>query len=121
MTSLLGRSLLSLAIASSAFIFSSSLVENAQAQPSKTPELLLRSDIQQEDTETGDVIARGNVSFDYPAAQIQGTAKEARYIKKEQLIVLTGDVRVLQKGEILQGERVTCAIAQGKCTSSEAP
>jgi lipopolysaccharide export system protein LptA len=76
--------------------------------------LTLRSDIQEANSITGVITARGNVQIDYPARQIQATSAEARYFSREQRIVLTGDVYVLQEGNSLRGEVVTYLIEQGR-------
>lgn len=86
------------------------------AQTSQEQNFTITSDTQEQDNVTGDVIARGNVSIAYPAAQIQGTAKEARYIPAKRQLVLTGDVQLVQTGESLQGETVTCLIEEMQCT-----
>ncbi|MEW6493502.1 MAG: LptA/OstA family protein [Cyanobacteriota bacterium] len=88
----------------------------ANAQTSEEPSFTITADIQEEDNLTGDVTARGNVSIAYPAAQIQGIATEARYIKAKRQVVLTGDVQLVQRGQSLQGQKVTCLIEEMQCT-----
>ncbi len=88
----------------------------ANAQTSKEQSFTITADTQEEDNVTGDVIARGNVSIAYPSAQIQGTATEVRYIKAKRQVVLTGDVQLVQRGQSLQGEKVTCFIEEMQCT-----
>ena len=51
---------------------------NVQAQTlAPNSPLTVRSDIQEANSETGVVTARGNVQFFYPARQIQGTSAQA--------------------------------------------
>lgn len=76
--------------------------------------LTLRSDIQEANALTGVLTARGNVQIDYPARQIQATAAQAQYYSREQRIVLSGDVYVLQEGNSLQGEVVVYLIDEGR-------
>lgn len=76
--------------------------------------LTLRSDIQEANSITGVITARGNVQIDYPARQIQATSAQALYYSREQRIVLSGDVYVLQEGNSLRGETVTYLIEEGR-------
>lgn len=94
-------------------------VEGVLAQTKKENPITIRASVQEVDRKTGDVTARGDVVFVYPAQQIQGTAAEARYYIKERQIVLTGNAQVLQTGESLQGEKITCLIEKGLCSLTE--
>lgn len=76
--------------------------------------LSVRSDIQEADSKTGIVTARGNVQINYPARQIQATAAQAQYFSRERRIILSGDVYVLQQGNSLRGETVTYLIDEGR-------
>lgn len=76
--------------------------------------LTLRADIQEADSKTGIVTARGNVQIDYPARQMQATAVQAQYFSRERRIVLSGDVYILQQGNSLRGETVTYLIDEGR-------
>ncbi|MDF0552295.1 LptA/OstA family protein [Kamptonema sp. UHCC 0994] len=76
--------------------------------------LTVRSDIQEADSKTGIVTARGNVQINYPSRQIQATATQAQYFSRERRIVLRGDVYVLQEGNSLRGETVTYLIDEGR-------
>jgi lipopolysaccharide export system protein LptA len=87
------------------------IAQNRQAQ---NQPLTLRSDIQEANSITGVITARGNVQIDYPARQIQATSAEAQYYSREQRIVLSGDVYVLQEGNSLRGEVVTYLIEEGR-------
>lgn len=85
-------------------------------EPSNTIKqpLTLRADIQQANSLTGVVTARGNVQIDYPARQIQATAAQAQYFSRERRIVLTGDVYVLQQGNSLRADNVTYLIDENR-------
>ncbi|MGG6294402.1 LptA/OstA family protein [Leptolyngbya sp. AN02str] len=76
--------------------------------------LRLEADIQEANSVTGVITARGNVRIDYPARQIQATAVQAQYFSRERRIVLSGDVYILQEGNSLRGEVVTYLIDEGR-------
>lgn len=63
---------------------------------------------------TGVVTAIGNVRIDYPSRQIYATSAQAQYYSREQRIVLSGNVDVIQEGNTLQAETVTYLIAEGR-------
>ncbi|MGB3293459.1 MAG: LptA/OstA family protein [Phormidesmis sp.] len=63
---------------------------------------------------TGVVTATGNVRIDYPSRQIYATSAQAQYYSREQRIVLSGNVDVIQEGNTLQAETVTYLIAEGR-------
>ncbi|NJO20798.1 MAG: organic solvent tolerance protein OstA [Spirulinaceae cyanobacterium RM2_2_10] len=83
-----------------------------QAQDGRA--ITVRSDIQEADQVTGVVTARGNVQIDYPARQIRATAAQAQYFSRENRIVMTGNVFVLQEGNSLRGETITYLIDEGR-------
>jgi len=89
-------------------------LQDAQAQTGDGRALSVRSDVQEANSQTGVVTARGNVQIDYPARQIQATAAQAQYFSKERRIVLTGNVYVLQQGNSLRGENITYLIDEGR-------
>jgi lipopolysaccharide export system protein LptA len=76
--------------------------------------ITLRSDIQEANTETGVIVARGNVQIYYPARQIQATAAQAEYFSRERRIVLSGDVYVLQQGNSMRAETMVYLIDEGR-------
>ncbi|MGB3514498.1 MAG: LptA/OstA family protein [Microcoleaceae cyanobacterium] len=76
--------------------------------------LTVRSDIQEADSKTGVVTARGNVQINYPARNIQATAAQAQFFSRERRIVLSGNVFVLQDGNTIRGETVTYLIDEGR-------
>ncbi|MEO1210129.1 MAG: LptA/OstA family protein [Cyanobacteria bacterium J06638_20] len=97
---------------------SSLLPRDANAQTATPAEanqpLRLESDIQEANSITGVITARGNVRINYPARQIQATAVQAQYFSRERRIVLRGDVYVLQEGNSLRGEVITYLIDEGR-------
>lgn len=87
----------------------------AQAPPTQPGQpLTLRSDVQEANSKTGVITARGNVQIYYPARQIQATSAQAQYFSRERRIVLTGNVYVLQQGNSLRGETITYLIDEGR-------
>lgn len=89
----------------------------AQPQPPAPGDgraLVVRSDIQEANSQTGVVTARGNVQIDYPARQIRATAAQAQYFSNERRIILSGNVYVLQNGNSLRGETITYLIDEGR-------
>lgn len=91
----------------------------AQAQARDT--ILLRSDVQEANTVTGVVTARGNVQIDYPAQQIRATSAQANYYSNERRIVLSGNVLVNQQGSTLRAEVVTYLIDEGRFVAMPTP
>lgn len=91
----------------------------AQAQSQDT--ILLRSDVQEANTITGVITARGNVQIDYPAQQIRATSAQANYYTNEQRIVLSGNVLINQQGSTLRAEVVTYLINEGRFVAMPTP
>lgn len=75
--------------------------------------ITVRSDIQEANSETGVITARGNVKIYYPARQMQATATQAQYFTQENRLVLTGNVYVLQNGNSMRAETMTYLIDEG--------
>jgi lipopolysaccharide export system protein LptA len=89
--------------------------QDAQAQVARDNRpLTVRADIQEANSKTGVVTARGNVQIFYPARQIQATAAQAQYFSRERRIVLSGNVYVLQQGNSLRGETIVYLIDEGR-------
>ncbi len=90
-------------------------LQNAQAQTSQDSRpLSVRADVQEYNSKTGVVTARGNVQVLYPSRQIQGTAAQAQYFSRERRIVMSGNVYILQQGNSLRGETITYLIDEGR-------
>jgi lipopolysaccharide export system protein LptA len=85
----------------------------AEAQV-KGGSITLQSDIQESNSETGIISARGNVKINYPARQIQATAAQAQYFSRERRLILTGNVYVLQKGNSMRAETMTYLVDEGR-------
>lgn len=91
----------------------SPVLKTAQAQ-SSGQSITVRADIQEANSKTGVVTARGNVQINYPARNIQATAAQAQYFSNERRLVLNGNVFVTQEGNTLQGETITYLIDEGR-------
>lgn len=86
---------------------SSSLLAQAANEQGQ---ITLKSDIQESNSQTGVITARGNVKINYPARQIQASAAQAQYYSRERRLVLTGDVYVIQAGNSMRAETLTYLI-----------
>lgn len=91
----------------------SSSLEPRPAQAQDGRAMTVRSDIQEADQANGIVTATGNVRIDYPARQMQATAAQAQYFSREQRVVLTGNVYILQEGNSTRAEKVEYFIDSG--------
>ncbi|MGC1309185.1 MAG: LptA/OstA family protein [Phormidesmis sp.] len=76
--------------------------------------LQLKASRVEANSNTGVVTAIGNVRIDYPSRQIFATSAQAQYYSREQRIVLSGNVDVVQEGNTLQAETVTYLIEEGR-------
>ena len=103
--------IIALVSAVTVYLFPNSL--NAQTPPPGGA-ITLSSDIQESNSETGVITARGNVKISYPARQIQATATQAQYFSRERRLVLTGNVYVLQQGNSMRAETMTYLIDEGR-------
>ena len=91
-----------------------------EAEPSGL--VTVESDLQQADNVTGVVTATGNVKISYPPKQVQAWARQAQYFTKEERIVLTGDVDVIQDGgNRLKAERITYLVLEDRMIADPAP
>lgn len=92
--------------------YDSNLVQ-AQTAPNRQP-MTVRSDIQEANSDTGVITARGNVYINYPARNIQATASQAQFFSRENRLVLSGNVYVLQDGNTMRAEVMTYLIEEGR-------
>lgn len=76
--------------------------------------LTVRSDLQEANSETGIITARGNVYINYPARNLQATSAQAQYFSRERRLVLTGNVYVLQDGNTMRAETMTYLLDEGR-------
>lgn len=108
--------LLGLPIFLGSIMATSGLPTNVQAQtsPSSGNAMTVRSDIQEANSRTGVITARGNVQVNYPARKIQATAAQAQYFSRERRLVLSGNVYVLQEGNSMRAETMTYLVDEGR-------
>ena len=100
------------------------LTDSADTETPAAPSGLVTvvSDLQQADNVTGVVTATGNVKITYPPKQVEAWARQAQYFTKEERIVLTGDVDVLQEGgNRLKAERITYLVLEDRMIADPAP
>lgn len=80
----------------------------AAAAPAPTGQVTIESDLQQADNVTGIITATGNVRIVYPDQRVVATSRQAQYFTREGMIILSGDVDVVQEdGNLLRADRVT--------------
>jgi lipopolysaccharide export system protein LptA len=76
---------------------------------------------QEANSKTQIVTARENVQISYPARQLQARADFAQYFIKEQRLVFSGNVYVRQKGNSLQGSKITYNLKDGQFVITPKP
>ncbi len=104
-----------LVIPTIALAIASAMPSPLKSQPTSDGRTLtVKAQIQEANSKTGVVTARGNVEMFYPARKIQATAAQAQYFSRERRIVLSGNVYVLQEGNSIQGENITYLIDEGR-------
>jgi lipopolysaccharide export system protein LptA len=78
----------------------------------------IESDLQRADQLTGVVTATGNVRIVYPDQRVVATARQAQYFSKENRVVLSGDVDIVQEGgNLLRAERVVYLLDSERLTA----
>jgi len=81
--------------------------------PAPTGQVTIESDRQQADNVTGIITATGNVRIIYPDRRVVATSRQAQYFTREGMILLSGDVDVIQDdGNLLRADRVTYLVGQ---------
>ncbi len=83
--------------------------------------LTILSNIQEANSKTEQVTARGDVRLSYPDKKLQARANNAQYNLKEKQIVLSGNVLVVQNGSSLQGDSITYLIEEGRFIARQKP
>lgn len=95
-----------------AFSSTSSLAQSNDSNAQNT--MTVQSDVQEANSETGVITARGNVQINYPLQELQATAAQAQYFRSERRLVLTGDVYVLQGENSIRAEKVVYLLEEGR-------
>jgi lipopolysaccharide export system protein LptA len=83
--------------------------------------LTILSNLQEANSKTEQVTARGDVRLSYPDKKLQARANNAQYNLKEKQIVLSGNVLVVQNGSSLQGDSITYLIEEGRFIARQKP
>ena len=94
------------------------------AQPATGEDSLItiESDTQSADNITGVVTAVGNVRIVYPARGMVATSRQAQYFSREAMLVLSGDVDVVQDdGNSIRAERVTYNLDEVRALANPIP
>ncbi len=97
-----------------ALLLWSSWAVGAVPAPSIDQGLRIKAVRQTANSKTQVVTANDNVQIAYPARQLRARADLAQYFIKDQRLVMTGNVYVVQQGNSLQGETITYSIRSGQ-------
>lgn len=94
----------------------------AQTAAGEDSFITIESDMQSADNITGVVTAIGNVRIVYPPRGIVSTSRQAQYFSREEKLVLSGDVDVVQDdGNSIRAERVTYNLDQERALANPIP
>ena len=94
----------------------------AQTATGEDSLITIESDTQSADNITGVVTAVGNVRIVYPARGMVATSRQAQYFSKEAMLVLSGDVNVVQDdGNSIRAERVTYNLDEERALANPIP
>ena len=96
----------------------SPIIVSAQ-QSIETGLITIESDKQTADNSIGVVTAQGNVRLVHVDRGIVATGRQAQYFMKEERIVLSGDVDIVQKnGDLLQADRIVYFLAEERALAT---
>lgn len=94
----------------------------AQTATGEDSLITIESDTQSADNITGVVTAVGNVRIVYPARGMVATSRQAQYFSREAMLVLSGDVDVVQDdGNSIRAERVTYNLDEERALANPIP
>ena len=95
---------------------------SAQTTAAEDSLITIESDTQSADNITGVVTAVGNVRIVYPSRGMVATSRQAQYFSREALLVLSGDVDVVQEdGNSIRAERVTYDLDDERALANPIP
>ncbi len=95
---------------------------SAQTAAGEDSLITIESDTQSADNITGVVTAVGNVRIVYPSRGMVATSRQAQYFSKEAMLVLSGDVDVVQEdGNSIRAERVTYNLDEERALANPSP
>ena len=88
-------------------------------QSTETGLITIESDQQTADNSIGVVTAQGNVRLIHIDRGIVATGRQAQYFIKEERIVLSGDVDIVQKnGDLLQADRIVYSLVDERALAT---
>ena len=88
-------------------------------QSVETGLITIESDQQTADNSIGVVTAQGNVRLVHVDRGIVATGRQAQYFMKEERIVLSGDVDIVQKnGDLLQADRIVYSLVDERALAT---
>ena len=88
-------------------------------QTTETGLITIESDQQTADNSIGVVTAQGNVRLIHIDRGIVATGRQAQYFIKEESIVLSGDVDIVQKnGDLLQADRIVYSLVDERALAT---
>ena len=94
----------------------------AQTATGEDSLITIESDTQSADNITGVVTAVGNVRIVYPSRGMVTTSRQAQYFSREAMLVLSGDVDVVQEdGNSIRAERVTYNLDEERALANPIP
>ena len=94
----------------------------AQTATGEDSLITIESDTQSADNITGVVTAVGNVRIVYPSRGMVATSRQAQYFSRESILVLSGDVDVVQDdGNSIRAERVTYNLDEERALANPIP
>ena len=105
------------------FVFAGSVFPAiAQTATGEGSLITIESDTQSADNITGVVTAVGNVRIVYPSRGTVATSRQAQYFSRESILVLSGDVDVVQDdGNSIRAERVTYNLDEERALADPIP
>ena len=84
--------------------------------------ITIESDLQSADNSTGVITASGNVRLVHAGRGLVATSRQAQYFTKEDRIVLSGDVDVIQAdGNLLRADRFTYLLEEARAVAIPLP
>ena len=104
-------------------VFAGSMLPmHAQQEAGEDNLITIESDMQSADNITGVVTAVGNVRIVYPSRGTVATSRQAQYFSRESILVLSGDVDVVQDdGNSIRAERVTYNLDEERALANPIP
>ena len=110
------KNIYSLSLLASLYLFP--VIVSAQ-QSTETGLITIESDQQTSDNSIGVVTAQGNVRLIHIDRGIVATGRQAQYFIKEESIVLSGDVDIVQKnGDLLQADRIVYSLVDERALAT---